>query len=229
MPTPLGASRLVPAMSALSVKTRHALSRHCGHARVYGHTTTFRHDMSTPPARPLLPRRCQLQAREICPSAKTTNLATPDLVREGGFAASKATLSSSLHNYPLCYILVELASVGDDTVPHANTRQSLQKPDNQGTVSFVLFSLWRSPWLAVELDHMCAGWRTLIPPKGNGRITQCDSVDMARRPRGSYIVHPLLSLEVATPETPPQLIRRCHSYARNYTQGSAVRLTSGSQ
>ena len=38
--TPHGASRLVPAMSAWSVKTRCAPSRHCKDARVYGHTTT---------------------------------------------------------------------------------------------------------------------------------------------------------------------------------------------
>ena len=47
-PTPHGASRLVPAMSAWSVKTRCAPSRHFRDARVYGHTTTFMHDMSTP-------------------------------------------------------------------------------------------------------------------------------------------------------------------------------------
>ena len=38
--TPHGASRLVLAMSAWSVKTRCAPSRHCKDARVYGHTTT---------------------------------------------------------------------------------------------------------------------------------------------------------------------------------------------
>ena len=48
---PHGASRLVLAMSAWSVKTRRAPPRPCGDARVYGHTTTAMHDMSTP--RPL--------------------------------------------------------------------------------------------------------------------------------------------------------------------------------
>ena len=50
--TPHGASRLVLAMSAWSVKTRRAPSWHCWDTRVYGHTTTAMHDMSTP-----LPRR----------------------------------------------------------------------------------------------------------------------------------------------------------------------------
>ena len=47
-PTPRGTSRLVLAMSVGSVKTRRAPSRHCRNARVYGHTTTALHDMSTP-------------------------------------------------------------------------------------------------------------------------------------------------------------------------------------
>ena len=47
--TPHGASHLVQATSTWSVKTRRALSRHCRDARVYGHTTTAMHDMSTPP------------------------------------------------------------------------------------------------------------------------------------------------------------------------------------
>ena len=51
-PTPHGASRLVQAMSAWSVKTRRAPSRHCRDARVYGHTTTAMHDMSTLPPTP---------------------------------------------------------------------------------------------------------------------------------------------------------------------------------
>ena len=38
--SPHGASRLVPAMYAWLVKTRHAPSRHCRDAGVYGHTTT---------------------------------------------------------------------------------------------------------------------------------------------------------------------------------------------
>ena len=36
-------------MSAWSVKPRCAPSRHCTDARVYGHTTTAMHDVSTPP------------------------------------------------------------------------------------------------------------------------------------------------------------------------------------
>ena len=39
-------------MPALSVKTLRAPSRHCSDARLYGHTTTAMHDMSTPPPPP---------------------------------------------------------------------------------------------------------------------------------------------------------------------------------
>ena len=48
-PTPHGASHLVQAMPSWSAKTRRALSRHCRDGRVYGHTTTAMHCMSTPP------------------------------------------------------------------------------------------------------------------------------------------------------------------------------------
>ena len=47
--TPHGASRLVQAMSGWLVKIRRAPSRHGGDARVYGHTTTAVHKLSTPP------------------------------------------------------------------------------------------------------------------------------------------------------------------------------------
>ena len=47
-PTPHGASLLLQAMSAWSVKARRAPSRHCRDRRVHGHTTTAT-DMSTPP------------------------------------------------------------------------------------------------------------------------------------------------------------------------------------
>ena len=48
--TPHGASRLVLAMSAWLVKTQRAPSRHSRNARVYGHTTTAMHKLSTPPS-----------------------------------------------------------------------------------------------------------------------------------------------------------------------------------
>ena len=48
--TPHSASRLVQAMSAWLVKTRRAPSRHSRDARVYGHTTTTMHKLSTPPS-----------------------------------------------------------------------------------------------------------------------------------------------------------------------------------
>ena len=50
--TPHGALRLVQAMSAWLVKTRRVRSRHGGDARVYGHTTTAMHKLSTPPPPP---------------------------------------------------------------------------------------------------------------------------------------------------------------------------------
>ena len=46
---PHDASRLVQAMSAWLVKTRRAPSRHSRDARVNGHTTTAKHNLSTPP------------------------------------------------------------------------------------------------------------------------------------------------------------------------------------
>ena len=49
--TPYGASRLVQAMSFCSATTRRAPSRHYRDARVYGHTTTAMHDMSTTPSK----------------------------------------------------------------------------------------------------------------------------------------------------------------------------------
>ena len=49
-------------MSAWSVKTRRAPSRHCRDARVYGYTTTAMHDISAPPATHSPP---QPQARDI--------------------------------------------------------------------------------------------------------------------------------------------------------------------
>ena len=48
MSAPPLASLMLQAMSAWSVKTRRVPSRHCRDARVYGHTTTDMHDMSTP-------------------------------------------------------------------------------------------------------------------------------------------------------------------------------------
>ena len=47
-PTPHGAPRLVQELSASSVETRGAPPRHCRDARVYRHTATAMHDMSTP-------------------------------------------------------------------------------------------------------------------------------------------------------------------------------------
>ena len=48
--TPRGASRLMQAMSAWSVKTRRAPSRHCRNARVFGQTTTAMQEDEYPPS-----------------------------------------------------------------------------------------------------------------------------------------------------------------------------------
>ena len=50
--TPHGTSRFLRAMSAWLVKTRRAPSRHCRNARVYRHTPTAMHEMSSPPPPP---------------------------------------------------------------------------------------------------------------------------------------------------------------------------------
>ena len=47
---PHGASRLVQEMSARSLKSRRAPSRHCSDTRVYGHTTTAMHNIGTSPS-----------------------------------------------------------------------------------------------------------------------------------------------------------------------------------
>ena len=54
--TPHGASRLVQAMPAWLVTTRHAPSRHSRDATVYSHTTTAMHKLSIPPPTPTPPR-----------------------------------------------------------------------------------------------------------------------------------------------------------------------------
>ena len=53
--TPHRASCLVQSVSAWLVKTRRAPSQHSRDARVYGHTTTAMHKLSTPPPCPPLP------------------------------------------------------------------------------------------------------------------------------------------------------------------------------
>ena len=59
---------LVQAMSAWLVKTRRAPSRHSRDARVYGHTTTAMHELSTPP--PLSPP--PLKTPPLAPHGHTT-------------------------------------------------------------------------------------------------------------------------------------------------------------
>ena len=99
---------------------------------------------------------------------------------------------------PVYYTWLSWRRLGNDAVKHANhcVRSTTKVPGT--VVCFTLFG--RSPWLVVELDHLCGVERTLTPHKGNDRITQCDSIYMVRHPRGSYIAYPLLRLEMATPE-----------------------------
>ena len=76
------------------------------------------------------------------------------------------------------------------------------------------FLIGRSPWLAVELDHLC-GVENLIPAHGKWPYHVPGSVYMARHPRGSYVVYPLLSLEVAIRKSKQKKnTRLSHPYAR---------------
>ena len=79
---------------------------------------------------------------------------------------------------------------------------------------FVLFlsAVGHSWWSSYII---CAGWRTFTLHKGNARII-CQVVFMVRCPRGSDILLPLLSLEVAAPEITLAVVHM------------QVRLTSGS-
>ena len=61
---PPGASRLVQATSACSVKTRRGPSRHCRDARVNSHTTTAIYDGSTPPPVEPTRYRCPLEKQD---------------------------------------------------------------------------------------------------------------------------------------------------------------------
>ena len=80
--TPHGASRLVQAMSVWLVKSRRAPSRHSRDARVYGHTTTAMHKLSTPPPPPAKPamyfNECFVAARheEGCHEKNYVNMFT---------------------------------------------------------------------------------------------------------------------------------------------------------
>ena len=69
-PTPHGASRLMQAMSAWSVKIRRAPSRRCGDARVYGHTTMAMHALSTSPHAPCVSWPVRRFFTAVSPSAR---------------------------------------------------------------------------------------------------------------------------------------------------------------
>ena len=79
--TPHGASCLVQAMSTWLVKTRRAPSRHSRDARVYGHTTTAMHKLSTPPP-PLLQHLAALRAwcKQCLPGRLKPDMLRPRIV-----------------------------------------------------------------------------------------------------------------------------------------------------
>ena len=89
-----------------------------------------------------------------------------------------------------------MASVGNDSVEHANHYMSQTTRRVPYFFSFLLFG-GRSQ-LAVELDHLFVrGGERLLRTRG---MIVSRSVYMVVNPRGSYVVYPLLSLEMFTPE-----------------------------
>ena len=96
-PTPHGASRLVQAMCAWSVKTRRAPS-HCWDAKGYGHTTTAMHDVKYPPPL-LLHTGYQVYIFLGFPSSSA-----------GSIAPSLGSQSSLLNNALFYYLPVSLFS-----------------------------------------------------------------------------------------------------------------------
>ena len=64
------------AISAWTVKPRHAPSRHCRDARVYGHTTEAMHDIETPLS--LFPDNRQHETQQVSPLVPQEMLHTFD-------------------------------------------------------------------------------------------------------------------------------------------------------
>ena len=90
------------------------------------------------------------------------------------------------------------------TTPY--THLSLRELDNQVTPLFVLAVTTAGDRL---ISYLCGD--NLNSALGGWVVAR--GVFMVRRPRGSYVVNPLLSLEVATPGN-KSIIRRGHPYAR---------------
>ena len=114
--------------------------------------------------------------------------------------------------------------VGFDRQRHRKTCRSLVRElGNQGTFRFFVFcffvSFWRSPQLTAELDHFVRGGEALLRTRGmmgsRKRFWQGTHEAVTR-----YMVTPLLSLEVATPES-----KSIHSTLSSICK--KVRLTSG--
>ena len=70
-----------------------------------------------------------------------------------------------IYTYIYIYIYIYMGCVGVGWRRRSETRLSLRELENQGTDYF-----WRSPRLAVEIDHFCAG-KILTPHKGDERLT----------------------------------------------------------
>ena len=107
-----------------------------------------------------------------------------------------------------------MASVAKATVKHGAL-----KLDNQ---SIVCFFLVRRSQLVVELDNRCEVVH-LARHEGNYRITYL-VLFMVRHSRGSYIVLPLLSLEVATPEIEFGYILNLASMCKSASQADLNRM-----
>ena len=91
----LGASRLVHAISAWSVKTRHAPSRHSRDARGYGHMTTAMHEYRVQPPPPFPPP--PLSTFYLLLSDPQTMLAAAEKEKQGVIASAAASFSEFMH------------------------------------------------------------------------------------------------------------------------------------
>ena len=79
--TPHNASRLVQEMSAWLVKARRAPYRHSRDARVYGHTTTAMHKLSTPPPPPSNPPPAPADTKGTSLSASASSSGLSAVIR----------------------------------------------------------------------------------------------------------------------------------------------------
>ena len=81
--------------------------------------------------------------------------------------------------------------------------------------------------MVVELETLLCGVENFNSGPTGGDITHW--AYMVRHLRGSFLVSPLLFLEVATPERKKKTSEAVVRDAKKYAQGAEVRLTSGSK